>query len=58
MFVPCLYVGILEHRQDRPSLRPPAREVRARRGNTDFLPPDLFVLAEAGFDSATLGASS
>lgn len=58
MFIPCLYIGVLEHRQDRPSLRPQAREVRAERRNTDFLPPDLFVLAEAGFDSVMLGAFS
>lgn len=58
MFVPCLYLGILEHQQGRPSPRPKAREVRARRGNTDFLPPDLFVLAGAGLDGVTLGASS
>lgn len=58
MFVPCLYVEILEDGRDRPSSKPQLREVRARRGNTNIPPPDSFVLAKAGFDSVTLGTSA
>lgn len=58
MFVPHIYAGILEHRQDRPPPWPQARWVRARPGNKELLPPDLFVLVEAGFGSTMLDPSS
>lgn len=41
-----------------PSPWPQARWVRARPGNKELLPPDLFVLVEAGFGSMMLDPSS